>query len=97
MRPLLRIVRLSFNPELTEKFEHIFEESQPLIASFEGCIGVEVKKDASQPNIYYTVSHWETLEALENYRHSELFKATWTKTKALFNDKPMVFSLVDVD
>lgn len=96
MTHLLRIVRLSFMPELTDKFEQIFKESQPLIAAFDGCLGVEAKRDVTSPNVYYTVSHWKSQDDLENYRHSELFKTTWAKTKILFNDKPMAFSLVDI-
>lgn len=95
MKPLLRIVRLTFIPDKTREFEQIFKESQPLIAAFEGCIGVEAKKDFDSPNVYYTVSYWKSHDDLENYRHSELFKSVWAKTKILFNEKAMAFSLKD--
>lgn len=90
---ILRIVRLSFVEEEIATFIKIFNESQPKIEAFEGCISVQLKKDYHHNNIFYTISHWENHEALDKYRESELFKTTWTKTKALFNDKPQVFSL----
>ena len=95
MTPLLRIVRLSFMPDKTVDFKEIFSASQPLIAAFDGCLGVEIKADAAFPDVFYTVSHWRSAEDLEKYRHSELFKSTWAKTKVLFKEKAMAYSLVD--
>jgi quinol monooxygenase YgiN len=92
---ILRIVRLSFKSENIPDFMDIFHKSQPLIEAFEGCFSVKLKKDASMPNVFYTVSEWQNEEALENYRHSELFISTWAKTKVLFNDRPQAFSLAD--
>jgi heme-degrading monooxygenase HmoA len=40
-----------------------------------------------------TYSHWTGEEALDNYRHSELFRVTWAKTKQLFADRPEAWSL----
>ncbi|MCZ2101263.1 MAG: antibiotic biosynthesis monooxygenase [Chitinophagales bacterium] len=96
MTPLLRIVRLSFIPDKTELFVEIFKTSQPLIAAFDGCLGVEIKVDATAPDVYYTVSRWRSIDDLEKYRHSELFQTTWSKTKILFKEKAMAFSLMDV-
>ena len=39
-----------------------------------------------------TYSHWESEEALNKYRDSELFKSVWSFTKALFAEKPQAFS-----
>ena len=37
-------------------------------------------------------SFLENEEALNAYRHSELFRSTWAKTKVLFAEKPIAFS-----
>lgn len=94
---ILRIVRLSFRDDGVQDFLNIFYKSQPLIEAFEGCTSVRLKKDASLSHVFYTVSQWQSEDALESYRNSELFQKTWAKTKALFNDKPLAFSLADVE
>ena len=91
---LKRIVRMDFAPEKVNDFLTLFEEVQPKIAAFDGCQHLELYKDASLDHVYYTFSVWEREEYLEKYRHSELFKDTWAKTKVLFGGKPQAFSLV---
>jgi len=93
--PLLRIVRMSFIPELVPEFLEMFYETQPKIASMEGCLSVEIMQDISQSNVYYTLSRWRSEADLNAYRSSGLFKITWTKTKAMFQDKPLVYSLIE--
>lgn len=89
---LIRIVRLTFRKEEIENFLQIFEESKNKIRAFEGCKHLELWQDYNDPAIMLTHSHWENQEALDTYRHSELFKMTWAKTKVLFAEKPMAFS-----
>lgn len=89
-----RIVRLSFHLENVPKFMDIFDYSKDKIKAFEGNTHLEVYRDHDFENVMYTLSKWSSHESLENYRKSELFKSTWAKTKVLFNDKPMAFSLV---
>lgn len=93
---LIRIVRMTFKPEKLGEFLEMFEEVKSKIRAFEGCEYLELWQDADNPNICLTHSHWVGEEALENYRHSELFKATWAKTKKMFGDKPMAFSVKSV-
>jgi heme-degrading monooxygenase HmoA len=88
-----RIVKLSFHPENIESFKIIFEESKNKIIEFDGCKHVELLCDTLHTNIFFTLSYWDSEEALNNYRNSTLFELTWAKTKVLFNDKPMAWSL----
>jgi quinol monooxygenase YgiN len=90
---IVRIVRMTFHPEKVEEFIEIFRSSKNFIRSFEGCVYVELWRDAQMPNVFATHSHWESLEALERYRQSDLFQRTWAKTKPLFADKPLAFSV----
>lgn len=87
-----RIVRLHFHPENTAAFEAIFAESKDRIRATAGCLHVECWRDVNDPDAYYTYSRWENEAALNGYRHSDFFRATWTKTKALFKAKPEAFS-----
>lgn len=96
-KEILRIVRLTFHPENVDHFITIFDESKNLIAAFEGCIEVKLKKDHDSTHIFYTVSKWKSIDDLNNYRKSALFEKTWAKTKKLFSDKPQAFSLLDVE
>ena len=88
-----RIVRMSFHPEKIEDFLQVFNNSKEHIAAFSGCNSLSLMRDASYENVFYTYSLWDSIDALENYRLSDLFKTTWAKTKILFNEKPMAFSL----
>jgi len=89
---LIRIVDMEFMPENREIFLAVFDEAKSKISAFAGCLHVELLEDHSNPNRMLTYSHWESSEALENYRHSELFLATWARTKILFSRKALAHS-----
>ncbi|MEM6830934.1 MAG: antibiotic biosynthesis monooxygenase family protein [Bacteroidota bacterium] len=91
---LKRIVRMEFHPEKVTDFLSLFEEVKDKIANQEGCTHLELCQDASFPYVYYTFSLWKEEKFLEAYRNSELFEATWAKTKVLFNGKPRAYSLI---
>jgi hypothetical protein len=88
-----RLVKMTFKPELTNEFVSLFNSKRELIAAVEGCTHVELLQDATNPNIFFTYSLWENESYIEAYRHSELFKSVWAKTKILFDDKPEAWSL----
>lgn len=88
-----RIVKLTFQPDKLEAFKAIFEQSKSMIRDFEGCHHVELLQGVNSENIFFTFSIWESEDALNRYRHSELFQATWAKTKVLFSDKPEAWSV----
>lgn len=81
---LIRIVKMVFEPKNIDAFRAVFEEKKKYIANFEGCHHLQMFQDIHQPNIFFTYSYWIDENALNNYRHSELFKETWSKTKPLF-------------
>lgn len=89
---LIRIVRMTFQPDKITDFLAIFEASKHKIRHFDGCRYLALLRDAQNPAIYTTYSFWESPDHLEKYRQSELFQNTWTATKALFADKPLAFS-----
>ncbi len=91
---LIRIVRMSFRPENVENFLVLFKQSEEQIRNFQGCLHLELLKDYHQNHIYFTYSHWTNEKALESYRKSNLFREVWQKTKTLFAEKPVAYSLV---
>ncbi|PSR11208.1 MAG: antibiotic biosynthesis monooxygenase [Bacteroidetes bacterium] len=95
MAPLKRLVKMTFRPEEVSAFEAIFAASSPHIRAFAGCQHLELWRSQEFDNILFTFSIWESAAALEGYRQSDLFRATWAQTKALFADQPAAWS-VDV-
>lgn len=87
-----RIVKMTFQKDKTDDFLKWFEEHKNKIKNFEGCLHLELWRDAEQPNIFYTFSIWDSQESIEKYRQSEVFQKVWSYTKTLFQDKPMAFS-----
>jgi heme oxygenase (mycobilin-producing) len=90
---LIRIVKMTFQPGKTDDFLAIFQASQPQIRAFEGCTHLELWQDPTHPGIFFTHSHWESAEHLENYRQSALFQKTWVAARKLFSQKAEVCSL----
>ena len=90
---MIRIVKMHFRPEGPEEFLKIFEKAYPLISTFPGCSHLELWRDKNDPAIFFTKSHWDHPDALEDYRNSELFKTTWAATKALFAEKAEAWSV----
>lgn len=83
---------MTFTEENTETFLELFEVVQNKISNFEGCKSVKLLRDVNNPCMFFTYSKWEDENALNAYRKSALFDDTWTKTKALFSDKPEAWS-----
>jgi len=89
----VRIVKLSFQPEKTETFLSMFDESKERIRNSHGCRLLELYRDKTNPNIIFSYSYWEEEKDLENYRNSFFFKELWSQMKIMFNDKPFAWSL----
>jgi heme-degrading monooxygenase HmoA len=93
-----RLVKLTFRPEEVEYFiSEVFENSKTQIRAFSGCRHMELLQEEAQKNVLFTLSIWETESNLEAYRHSDLFQATWAKTKVLFADKPQAWTTKILD
>jgi len=84
---------LTFQPEMVDDFIQIFEGSKDRIRGFEGCEHLKLFREKSEGTVFFTYSIWQSEEALNNYRHSELFQTTWAATKVLFADKPEAWTV----
>ncbi|MFN4973025.1 MAG: putative quinol monooxygenase [Bacteroidota bacterium] len=92
-----RIVRMSFEPDKVNEFVDLFNASKHKIAAFPGCTSLKLLRDANEEQVFFTYSTWESQEHLDAYRKSDLFKQVWSRTRALFNSKPMAWSTLVTD
>ena len=90
---LIRIVKMTFEADKVADFLSVFEESKLKIRAMNGCTHLELMQDYNLPNSFSTYSYWNSEGDLNNYRNSEIFKDVWARTKVLFSDKPIAFSL----
>ncbi len=90
---IVRIVKMTFRKDEIENFRSLFIEVKSKIEEFPGCQKVTLLQDVESPEVFFTHSLWDNLEALDSYRQSDLFKATWKKTKTLFGNPPQAWSL----
>ncbi len=90
---IVRIVKLTFRPEEVETFKELFEQKKKKIRNFEGCLHLKLLQGVNHSNIFFTYSHWQTEDDLNNYRYSDLFSETWSATKLLFSDKPEAWTV----
>ena len=89
----VRIVKMSFDPSKIEAFLANFDANKSKIRAFDGCEFLELYRDKHNTNVFFTYSYWRSEKDLERYRHSELFKGIWAKTKLMFNAKPEAWSV----
>lgn len=89
---LIRIVRMTFHPDALDTFLQYFDAAAPKIRAFPGCTHLELWEDAQFANVCTTYSHWQSTEALQEYRESDLFRSTWADVKPLFAAPPEAYS-----
>lgn len=79
---------MTFHPDQLDAFFRIYDAAGPRIRAFPGCLHLELLVSIDYPNVLTTLSHWESDEALQKYRSSDLFRSTWSRTKPLFAAEP---------
>ena len=93
---ITRIVKLQFEENKIADFLTFFETIKHKVNTFEGCLGMKLLQDISNPTIVMTYSRWENEQALENYRISETFGKIWPKIKPWFAEKPEAWSVNEI-
>jgi len=86
---------MEFQPAHVDDFLAHFSAVRGLIRNYPGVQHLELRRDASHSNVYYTYSIWNGVNDLESYRQSDLFKQAWAQAKAWFAEKPQAFSLLE--
>ncbi len=92
MSKIKRIVKMELKEESVAEFLAFFDEVKHHINNFEGCHGMQLLQDVTAPNILFTYSWWDSEEALNAYRYSELFAKVWPATKKHFKNPAQAWS-----
>lgn len=93
-----RIVKMDLQPGTKEVFLDIFEQAKSAIRAREGCRGLEVLSGSQEGDVsIWTISLWDHEGALEAYRRSDLFQATWSAVKPLFANKAQAWTLTPIE
>ena len=92
---ITRLVKLTLQSSQVDDFISLFHSTRESIRSFPGCSGVQLFRDLQDKDIVFTYSTWDSTEALETYRKSDLFRITWEKAKKCFSKPAEAWSLVE--
>ncbi len=84
---------MNFRADAREEFLAVFNANKQFIGGFEGCCSLQLLNEKSNPEVFFTISVWESEEHLNRYRDSELFGKVWGKTKLMFAEKPFAWTL----
>jgi quinol monooxygenase YgiN len=90
---IIRIVKLTIKKDFSGDFIDKFKEIKARISDFEGCSHLELLSDVDKSGVFFTYSHWDNENSLENYRSSPFFNGTWNTVKSMFAGKPEAWSL----
>lgn len=90
---LIRIVKMTFKETEIENFLELFHSNKQHIRNFEGCQHLELYQDQKNKCICFTYSFWESEDALNAYRNSDLFAGVWKNTKVKFSAAPEAWSV----
>ena len=91
---IIRIVKLQFQKDKLDDFLFIFNQTKTKVSNFEGCLGMQLVQDLANPAVFFTYSHWESEQALSNYRQSDVFKIIWKNIKPWFEKPAEAYSTV---
>ena len=84
---------MTFRPEAREDFLAVFNANKQFIVGFEGCRSLQRLNEKSRPEVFFTISTWDSEDDLNRYRDSELFARVWSQTKMMFAAKPEAWTL----
>lgn len=93
MSRIKRIVKLTIEVDKRDLFISLYKERAIKIASFDGCISVNLLEDRYDKAVFFTISYWESEEKLNDYRNSDFFESTWKTVKPLFSQKASAWTL----
>lgn len=91
---LVRIVHLQIKMECVDAFREMFSRGGARVQTFEGCNQVQLLE--SEQGVFMSYSVWESEDALNAYRNSAFFRATWPKLKEMFREKAQAWSASDL-
>jgi heme-degrading monooxygenase HmoA len=85
---------MDLKPQTEDRFLEIFNEVKEEIRNQEGCMGLELLTNIQGGNtLLWTISIWQSVNDLETYRNSPLFRKTWSEVKPFFASKARAWTL----
>ena len=79
-------------------FTDIFNRIKNEIRSQSGCLSLELLRSSdTSENCIWTISLWKSIDDLETYRASALFRKTWSEVKPFFSGKAQAWTLTSID
>lgn len=93
---IIRIVKMVFIPGKEDEFIALFNTYKLQIANTEGCLQLQLIRDIDKPNVFFTYSNWISVQCLNSYRNSLLFKKVWPATRNLFATKAEVWTTSEI-
>ena len=85
-------------PEAEERFLDTFNQVKHEIRTQKGCLHLEILRSHDQGlTSLWTISVWQTIDDLETYRASALFRQTWTEVKPLFSGPARAWTLTTIE
>ncbi|MEN3040379.1 MAG: antibiotic biosynthesis monooxygenase family protein [Bacteroidia bacterium] len=92
---LWRWVEMPIHAEKIEEARAILLTQAPRTRAFPGCLFLVLYESAG-PNLY-SLSQWESPQALEAYRQSVMFREFWARIRVCFRDRARAVSLQEVN
>jgi len=89
---IVRIVRMTLRSDAIDSFLALYDSVSPSIRAQAGCRGLRLVREVGRPGVLSTISLWDTADALESYRGSELFRTTWSATRTFFETRAEAWS-----
>jgi len=90
---ITRIVKMTFRIEKSDDFENYFLTIKDQVVGQPGCYGVKLFKEKEETGIFFTYSHWDSENDLNNYRQTEIFGKIWPTVKRWFASKAEVWTV----
>ena len=89
---------MDLKPGRKEMFMAIFDQVRTSIETQPGCLGLEIWESMHEHQYsIWTISSWQSVQHLDQYRESELFRKTWTQVKPLFSSKAQAWTLSSIN
>ncbi|NQV73783.1 antibiotic biosynthesis monooxygenase [bacterium] len=89
---IVRLVHLTIRADQVDAFLKLFERSKHKIKASPGCLHLELIGETDQPHKLSTLSRWDSVSALDEYRNSDFFRETWALSKTMFADRALAQS-----
>ena len=81
---ILRITRGKIQPGTWDQFEAALNDAVKEMGHVPGLISRSLVRNVDDPDEGYTISVWESMDAVEKYEKDELAQSVFPKIKAFF-------------